>query len=116
MPFNCNQPILDFSGNVIKKKESVLNDNGKVTLVNTEQDYTYKDLIGTIMQMNDSQAPDPADKKSKIFELLTKLYTEKDPDFTSEQIVLIKEKAGRWASPLELGRLKEFLEPKSETK
>ncbi|MCR4307923.1 MAG: hypothetical protein NUV80_05145, partial [Candidatus Berkelbacteria bacterium] len=96
MKCNVESGVTDFEGKVIELGEK-------------KEKYTYRMMIGTLLQTADPQSPDSSDLKSKVFEIATKLYSQKEPDFTAEQIVIINEKAGRWASALEMGRLKEFL-------
>lgn len=101
MKYDIEKVIISFDGKPIK-------------IGQTEEKYTYRIAINNALQASDPQAPDTADLKGKIFQILTKLWATKEPEFTAEQIVIINEKAGRWAPPLEMGRIKEFLEPEEK--
>lgn len=99
MKVNVQQPVQDFEGKEIKDDK--------------EQPITYRQIIGGLLQQ--FEPTDTGEVKSKIFEINTKLYATNEPDFTAEQITLINDRAGKYGSPLAVGRIKEFLEPISKS-
>lgn len=98
------QKIFDYDG------VTVLRERGNDP---TSSELTYRTAIGSLLQ-NVTQE-DTADLKAKLFQISTKLWASKEPDFTAEQITLINDRVGKFGTPLIIGRVAEFLEPKKKT-
>lgn len=55
-----------------------------------------------------------AEKKSMIYQLSKKIYEEKEPNFTTEQLSLIKERVGLVYAPIVYGRVCDLIDGTGE--
>lgn len=97
MKYSVEKAVTDYEGKPLK---------------DGDREITYRQLIGSLLQ--NVEQGDTGEVKGKLFDISTKLYGQKEPEFTAEQIVLINERVGKFGTPLAIGRVKEFLEPKAD--
>lgn len=98
MKINISQPVLDYENKEIKTDEK-----GGVL--------TYFDVfINSINSNVQGETPLTAEKKNQIFQLSKKMYSHKDPNFTPEELTLIKERVSKAYAPLVYGRVVEIID------
>ena len=92
-------------------KEKVLDYEGK-EIVGKEGDtpLTYFDVFATALSANMPGEVLTAEEKSRIYQCATKLFASKEPDFTVEQLSLIKERVGKVYNALVFGRVCDFID------
>lgn len=97
MKINTTFPILDFKG------EKIIGED--------KQPVEAVTIIANAIVAENQEHPLTAEKKNQAFQIGIKLYT-KEPDFTVDQLALIKERVGFFFNPLIYGRICEILENK----
>lgn len=123
------EAVTDYEGNPIKEgqaridkklietlRQHNLPNESIITLLEGElnkDDLTYRALIHTTMNsVEQGEVLTPTDK-SKFYEITTKLFASKEPEFTEDQVKTILDRADKiLAFPLHIGKLKEFLSNK----
>ena len=101
MKVNVLSPILDYEDKPVKDREG--------------KEITCRNIIFVALSFINRDEVLTVEQKEKAHEILLKLYSSNEPDFTDTQRVFIKERAGKILSPLEYGRIKElFDENKTE--
>lgn len=94
MRIDVTQEIKDFEG------ESIKDNAGKVL--------TFRNVVG--YAINNLEQNQTAEDKNACFQLGVKLYSTKEPDFTVNQLALIRKKVEKTYNPLIVGRICEIVE------
>jgi hypothetical protein len=95
MKISLSTPITDLRGTPIR--------NGEIDLVLSE--------VCITALLAPDQAEEPAEDKVKRYKLAVKCSNGKDPDFSAEDIVLLKKLVGKIYAPLVVGKAFEILDP-----
>jgi hypothetical protein len=98
MKVNTNVKILDFQGKVIK------DESGKEAVA--------KDIISTVLNLEDNEHRLTGEKKTQAFQIGIKLWDKDEIDITVEQASFIKERVSIFCPPIVFGRISELLEGK----
>lgn len=113
---NLDQQVTTREGKLAVRAIPKTNDNGTPVLdergnnIIEYQPLTLKLMLSDLLDQ--SEQGDTGEIKSKITQIQNKLWSEKEPDFTIEQLNLIKERAGKFASIFAYGKIEELIEAK----
>ncbi len=94
----------------IKIRASVLDYEGKEILVpekeGGEKPLTFFEVfINSLNGQTPNEAPLTAEKKNQIYQISKKIYSSNEPNFTTEQLTLIKERVGKSYAPMIYGKV-----------
>ena len=108
MKIDVLQALLNYEG----KEMKTVDESGKTRPL-TVRLIISAALNGTL-RVNGGTVPLTAEDKAKIYQLCSKLYSNKEVDFTVEDMAFIKKRAGDVAeiTPLMCGKLNELFEKK----
>lgn len=80
-----------------------------------QKDYVQVTIRTMISEIVDIDEPsDTGEVRSKLAQIQNKLWDSNEPDFTVEQLSLIKERAGKFANVFTYGKIEELVEKKTE--
>jgi hypothetical protein len=102
MKLNLVQPIIDLEGKPINK----LDETGKVI-----GNFTFKDMIGVVLNTNDPRHPLTAEKKLFGFQIGIKIFGKEleEYELTIDQIKFLKEQVGDIYGSVVYGRFVELI-------
>lgn len=103
MKINLKALVLDYEGKPIKPADS-------------EEPIRYFEVFNQALNGNIPGEMLTAEVKSKIYQLTMKIYKEKDkePNFTPEQLTLVKERVGKSYAPIIYGRICDLIDGTGE--
>jgi hypothetical protein len=94
MRINLNNPIREYDGKpIIPQGES------------EQSPLTFFDVFAIALNTSQKGEMLTAEMKNKMYQITTKIYKDKNPNFTPDQLLLIKERVGMIYSPLIYGRV-----------
>lgn len=95
----------------IKLRDTITDYEGKpVTVPNeetgTKTPLTYFDVfINSLNSQAPGEMPLTAEKKSQIYQISKKMYQSNEPNFTTNELSLIKERIGKTYAPMVYGKI-----------
>lgn len=81
-------------------------------LMDGEEPITVRDMIADALNTVSSDDNFDGKKKAELYILTCKIYAEDEPNLTPEDIVTIKERVGKWKTPLIVGVVNNALKEK----
>ena len=100
----------------INVMEAVKSYDGKNILDEKQEPVSFRTLFYVALNSTLRDEILGAEQKSKIYQLTSKLYKDKEVELTLDERALIKERAAKILEPLSYGRVCDVLEDKKETK
>lgn len=98
----------------IKINASVLDYEGKEIMApgkEGEKALTFFDVfINSLNGQTPNDAPLTAEKKNQIYQISKKIYSSSEPNFTPEQLTVIKERVGKSYAPMVYGKVCEVID------
>lgn len=99
----------------IKIHEVVTDYEGKaITMPPDDKALTYFDVFVNALNSQINAELIPAETKSKIYQLTKKLYSSNEPNLTTDQLTLIKERVGKGYAPMVYGKVCEVIDGTDE--
>lgn len=90
----------------IKTKVEILNyESQKIIETENASPLTFFTVFVTSLNSVFNNEIMPAEMKGKIYQITKKLYASNEPDFTPDQIAVLKERVGKCFSPMVYGRV-----------
>lgn len=98
MKIKIKEPILDYEGKEIKQPPE-------------DKTLTFFDVfINSLNSQMNGEPPLPAETKNKIYQISKKIYASDEPNFTPDQLLLIKERVGKAYAPMVYGKVCEIID------
>ena len=94
MRINLKNPIRDYEGKPIVPAGET-----------AENPLTFFDVFAIALNTAHKEEHLTAEMKNKMYQITTKIYKDKNPNFTPDQLLLIKDRVGLVYSPLIYGRV-----------
>lgn len=101
MKIKTRVAILDYEGNPLKQDGS-------------EDHLTFFDVFFRSLNGSIPGEMMPAEQKNRVYQITTKMYRSDEPNFTPEELSLIKDRVGKSFAPVVVGRVTELLDGKED--
>lgn len=107
MRINLKQPVLDYEGKPITNPNP---DTGK------EEELTLFQVFVNALNGRIPNETLTAEMKAKIYQISKKIYDSKEPNFTPDQLIIIKDRVGKSYAPVVYGKVLEIIDGTDEPK
>lgn len=102
MRIKLDEPIRDYKGQPIKVSET------------SEEHFTYFDVFVNALNNQITGELLTAEEKNKMYQITRKMYSDKNPNFTTDQLTLLKERVGKIYPPLVYGRVCDLVDGRED--